>query len=176
MQLFYYYSPYRFFLLSLILGFALGLYFDIYRIIRRIGIKGKKGIFLEDLLFTLTSFVMIFVFTYCTNEGVYRAYEFLALCCGFLIEHLTVGKITIIIAEKIIELLNKFLKFLFKNTIIRLYILLDKFYKKIKILLEEKIKVQYEDYLLVLFRQSSLPNRKENVDEEYTSNKNSVKS
>ena len=129
-MIFYPHSAIAFFLYSLIVGFIIGMIFDVFRLLRCCGLNNSIFVFFEDIIFCLISVTVIFIFTFAMNEGVFRSYELFGIIAGFLIYYNTFGRLVMAFSEIIINAFKKFFSFLFiiiKNTI-------DKFYKRVKIL------------------------------------------
>jgi len=70
------------FVMILLLGIGLGIFFDFYRIIRRIWRLKKWGTILGDAVFWLVSTVLAYGFLLLFNWGEVRLYVFLALAAG----------------------------------------------------------------------------------------------
>ena len=140
-------EPLYVFLVSLIAGVGLGIIYDVFRFVRKIGFDSSRLIFTEDVLFAIVVSCFVFVFTYCINEGVYRSYMFVGIILSFFIYYHTIGRLTTMLTNKIISVLRSICTFLYNNIVIRLYITIDKFYKKVKIIVELKKKARYERQL-----------------------------
>ena len=91
MNLFYEINVPSTFVLSILLGIFIGVYFDVFRIIRKVGLTSNILIFAEDLFFVLSASVIIFFFVYIVSEGVYRTFEFLGIGLGIISYRLTVS-------------------------------------------------------------------------------------
>ena len=140
-------SASQIFLYSLIFGIFLGVLSDIFKVISRIQ-NNKHLSVAYDLLFMLSLTVSVFLFAYCANEGVYTVYMFIGFSSSFIIYNCTVSKYVVNTISNILRKICKLLLYLFNNTVITLYYTLDKFYKKGKINIERKIKLNYEKRLL----------------------------
>lgn len=151
MNLFYEINVPSTFVLSILLGIFIGVYFDVFRIIRKVGLTSNILIFAEDLFFVLSASVIIFFFVYIVSEGVYRTFEFLGIGLGIISYRLTVSSYIIRASVVVIYKIRQFFSFLFKNTVIKSYIYLDKFYKKGKIIIEAKRKCRYTKRLIKFF-------------------------
>ena len=62
--------------LSCGMGFLLGAYYDIFRVIRLVMRPGKRTIFFQDLFFFLSSAVVTFIFSLSVMDGQLRFYLF----------------------------------------------------------------------------------------------------
>ncbi len=137
MQVLYSVSSLQIFIESIILGFATGIYYEIFRLIRCAGLNKKSAIFLQDIFFIITSGIAVFLFTFAVNEGSFRSFELIGILIGFFLYYFTLGRLIFMLSRIIIDGICRFLKFLYKNTALRIYITLDKFYKKGKIIIED---------------------------------------
>ena len=145
-------TPLNTFLFSLPTGIIIGVLFDIFRFIRKIGFNSYKHTLFQDILFSILASVIIFLFTFCINGGVYRSYMFIGVALSFYIYYNTLGYIFIHITDTLISIIRRFISFLYNNIIIRLYISLDKFYKKGKINIEKNFKRRYEKKIFIIMK------------------------
>ena len=74
-----------FFLQSMLLGAALGVFYDVFRILRLAFPKGKVVIFFQDLLFFCTAAVATFVFLEYAQSGEIRLFIFIGEILGFVL-------------------------------------------------------------------------------------------
>ncbi len=132
---------------SIIIGFLLGVLYEFFRFIRSLGFKKFYQVFIQDIVFTLISGLLIFIFTFWVNQGVMRSYELLGILLGFIIYYFTFGSLIFRFYSLIIKLTCKFFVFLYNNTLRRMHITLDKFYKSGKIFIERKISRSIETRL-----------------------------
>lgn len=77
--------------LSCGMGFLLGAYYDVFRILRCILRPGAARVFWQDMLFFLTAAPLVFLFALAVTEGVVRLYLFAGLVAGFFAYRYTVG-------------------------------------------------------------------------------------
>lgn len=78
--------------LSCGMGFLLGAYYDVFRILRCILRPGTVRVFWQDLLFFLTAAPIVFLFALAVTDGVVRLYLFAGLIAGFFAYRYTVGR------------------------------------------------------------------------------------
>ncbi len=78
--------------LSCGMGFLLGAYYDVFRILRCILRPGAVRVFWQDMLFFLTAAPLVFLFALAVADGVVRVYMFAGLVAGFLAYRYTVGR------------------------------------------------------------------------------------
>ncbi len=79
------------FFYSTLLGFALGVVYDLFRVLRLFGLKSAVAVFIEDIVFWLVCMISTFIFTLIYNNGELRLYIILFEIIGFLIQHFTIG-------------------------------------------------------------------------------------
>ena len=93
--------------LSCGMGFILGAYYDIFRVIRLIMRSGKKWIFAQDIFFFLTSAVFTFLFSLAVMDGMLRLYLFLGEAVGFAAYYYTIGRLVMRFAGTVISVILK---------------------------------------------------------------------
>jgi len=145
-------EPLNVFLMSIPIGIIIGVLFDLFRLIRIIGFNNYAHTLVQDILFLILVSIIIFIFAYCVNGGVFRVYMFIGIGLSYFIYYNTLGRLFISVSDKLIRSIKKFFWFLYNNIVIRLYISLDKFYKKGKILIEKKIKQKYEKRIFAVMK------------------------
>ena len=95
------------FLLSLGMGFLLGVIYDFIRIIR-ISISQKKvGVILSDLFFCIIACLGTFLFCLTVNEGEIRLYLILGELAGFFTYYFSLGVVIFSCSEKIVSFIKK---------------------------------------------------------------------
>lgn len=98
------------FLLSLGLGFLMGIIYDAFRIIR-ICISSKKFVIvIFDLLYCILFCFAFFVFLLTVNEGQFRFYLLLGAGVGFSVYYFSLGAIIFSFSEFLTEFIKKWLK------------------------------------------------------------------
>ena len=102
------------FLFSSAVGVFLGIFYDVFRI-WRIAFNSKwASIFIQDFLFCVFSSLIIVILIFHTNSGSVRWFSLFGSFIAFLLYHLTVGKLVMYLAAKIIILVKKVLGFICK--------------------------------------------------------------
>ncbi len=101
------------FLLSLGMGFLLGILYDVVRIIRLIVSRGRAALFIFDFLYLALCAVLIYLFIIAVNMGAVRAYILIAQLLGFFCYYISFGIVVIRISDKIISLSKKAIRFIF---------------------------------------------------------------
>ena len=80
------------FLQSLLLGAALGMLYDVFRILRLLIPSGKVISFVEDIVYFLLCGVISFAFLIAVNNGIIRAYLLAGELLGAVLYYFTLGK------------------------------------------------------------------------------------
>lgn len=142
------------FLITILCGFAIGLFYDIIRIFRRIVIHPNWLINIEDTFFWIISSLFLFIILFNQNDGVLRGFVILGITIGiflyfFIFSFLIITYVTkftvqiINIIKLIIKLLALPVKVFFKLTLNPLLKLFKNLKKIIKIngkILKRKLK------------------------------------
>lgn len=81
--------------LSCGMGFLLGAYYDVFRLLRCWLHPSRLRVFLADGIYAVTAAVSTFLFFLALNGGVLRWYLFLGLSVGFLAYRRTVGSVLV---------------------------------------------------------------------------------
>lgn len=101
------------FLLSLGFGFIMGIFYDLFRIIR-IGIsKGKVATVVSDILYCIFLCFCLFLFCLTVNEGEVRFYLLLGTGAGFCVYYFSLGVIIFSFSEKLISFIKRVTKTVF---------------------------------------------------------------
>ena len=84
------------------LGFLLGAFYDVFRVIRLLMRPSAKEVFFQDLLFFALSSVVTFLFALAVTGGELRFYLFLGLVTGFMAYYFTIGRAVMRCAKSVI--------------------------------------------------------------------------
>ncbi len=98
------------FLLSLGMGFLLGVIYDLIRIIRISFSQNKTGVILSDLFFCAVACMGTFLFCLTVNEGEIRLYLVLGEVAGFFTYYFSLGVIIFSYSEKIIGFIKRLIR------------------------------------------------------------------
>lgn len=101
------------FLLSLGFGFIMGIFYDLFRIIRISISKGKIATVISDILYCIFLCFCTFIFCLTVNEGELRFYLLLGAGAGFAVYYFSLGIIIFSFSEKLISLIKKVTKAIF---------------------------------------------------------------
>lgn len=110
----------RVFLLSVSLGFILGVLYDVFRMIRIIFLKEnrKTAIFVQDFFFVLLCGIITFLFLLSENYGELRGYVFIGEIIGFFIYYFSFGVLTVRFSDALAKQAHRFVSFI-KRLIIK---------------------------------------------------------
>lgn len=75
------------------LGFLLGAWYDVFRILRRLSHPRKVAVFFQDVVFFATAAVVVFLFSLAMTEGIVRSYVLIGAAAGFEAYRHTVGSV-----------------------------------------------------------------------------------
>lgn len=133
------------FLISCIVGFALGAFYDVFRILRILCRTEKRHVFFQDIFFMACAAVVTFLLTLAINWGELRFYILAGEIIGICIYYLTVGEVTVRIAKLIYKFLRCIFKLVKKWLVLPVVHLLSKigkfFVQKFKNMLKNRKKI-----------------------------------
>ncbi|MEG2536429.1 MAG: spore cortex biosynthesis protein YabQ [Hydrogenoanaerobacterium sp.] len=102
------------FLYSLILGFCLGLFYDVFRIFRLAICHSSAIIFLEDIFYFASCAVITFLFSISALNGHVRVFLAVGELLGATIYYFSVGVLVMRVSKKIISCIKALLLFLYR--------------------------------------------------------------
>ena len=105
------------FLVFSLTGVAIGVLFDIFRILRKSIKIPNIIIYIEDILFWILAGLLILYNIWYFNDGEIRVYMFLGIIIGLLLYMSTLSNIIIKIFSKILQTIIKVLEIPFKTII-----------------------------------------------------------
>ena len=77
---------------SVLFGFGLGMFYDLFRIFRTLVSCGKVTVFLQDMIYFFLSSFLAFGFILILNDGAVRLYLLIAFIIGWLLCYYTLGR------------------------------------------------------------------------------------
>lgn len=101
------------FFIFIINGILIGIFFDVFRILRKSFKTSDIITYIEDSIFWILTGILILYSIFTFNQGEIRTYIFLALIIGIIIYILTLSKYFIRISIKVINLIQHILKIFF---------------------------------------------------------------
>ena len=136
------------FLMFILTGLAIGILFDIFRILRR-SFKTKDFItYIEDILFWIFTGIILLYSIFTFNNGELRAFVFIGVLLGIILYILTLSKYLIKICVYTVNIIKKIIIFPIK--------LLVNLVKKIFIIPLNKIIVTIKKYLKKIILKNKL--------------------
>ncbi len=100
------------FLLSCLLGAFLGLFYDLFRIIRIAFPPSKVSLLIEDILFGVAALFFTFLFLQTVTSGSFRLFVLIGEILGFTVYYLTVGVLVFKAAHIVISAVKRVLKWI----------------------------------------------------------------
>ena len=104
--------------IAMLIGVALGVVYDFFKVLRLIGLNGKIAAFIEDILFFLIVTVTMFSYYMQITDGKFRVNSLIAAFLGFLIYSLTIEKIVFFVIKKIHTLVSRICGFIYEKIIL----------------------------------------------------------
>lgn len=98
------------FLLSLGFGFIMGIFYDLFRIMRTSISNGKIVTIVSDILYCIFLCFSLMLFCLTVNEGEIRLYLLLGSLAGFFVYYFSLGVIIFSFSEKFILAIKKIIK------------------------------------------------------------------
>ena len=136
------------FLMFILTGLAIGILFDIFRILRR-SFKTKDFItYIEDILFWIFTGIILLYSIFTFNNGELRGFVFIGVLLGIILYILTLSKYLIKICVYAVNIIKKIIIFPIK--------LLANLVKKIFIIPLNKIIVTIKKYLKKIISKNKL--------------------
>ena len=102
------------FFASIILGFLIGLYYELFRFLRLAFVHSDFLIALEDLCFFLPLSPLLIFFHFVLNSGILRWFSLVGCVLGFLLYLGTLGKLLLKCSAGILRCVKAVLKFVFR--------------------------------------------------------------
>ena len=95
------------FLFSIVLGSAIGVFYDCFRVVRKALKSGRVVMFCEDILFFVSATLATFYYMSVSNGGQIRGFILLGEMFGFIIYYFTAGKLVMNVADGVISIIKK---------------------------------------------------------------------
>ena len=102
-----YYTDLNSMLQAIVAGVLMGVYYDAFRLVRRMVRFDRISVALQDLLFWMTSAVYLFFVCIRLNNGYIRIYFILFALTGWGIYYATVGRFVFVVFDFIIRLIHR---------------------------------------------------------------------
>lgn len=137
----------QFFGLAVLRGILLLVIYDLIRIFRRIVPHGVLAVSVEDILYWVSTAVLIFQLLYQENDGALRGYALFAVVVGMLFYHQTVSNWLVSHISGILRRVFDILLKPFRSSgrkIVQVLKVVVRFNKK-------KLKKQLKEFIIILF-------------------------
>lgn len=115
------------FIFSLLAGIIIGVFFDLYRMIRGISSPGNIITIIEDLLFWLLISTIVFIFLLYTNYAYVSIYVYLLIFIALWLYLEFLSKYILCILTNVFSYLYKLFRFIMKN----IFFLVESFFNRI---------------------------------------------
>lgn len=102
------------FLQSLLLGFALGLLYDVFRVLRLAVRHSSLAIFLEDISFFAVCAVLTFLFSLSAVSGRVRVFLVIGEFLGATVYYVTLGVLVMRVSKPLIRVVKAILRLLYR--------------------------------------------------------------
>lgn len=102
------------FLLFALDGVIIGILFDFFRILRRSFSTGSILTAIEDILFWVSSGIILLYSIFVYNNGAIRGYMFLGVLCGVTLYMITLSKLFIKVNVSILNFIKKIITIILK--------------------------------------------------------------
>lgn len=107
----------KLFLWACVLGGAMGIIFDFFRVARILVKHRKIAVFVEDFIFTILFFLAFFIYSTERARGQLRFFVFMGAVLGLLIYILSVGTVVVTITRKTSALILKIFRGIYRITL-----------------------------------------------------------
>ena len=145
--------------LSLLMGASLGVLYDVFKVMRLVGLNGAVIVFFEDILFFLISTVTVFSFYMQVTDGKFRVYPLVFAVIGFAIYFLTLEKIVFFVIKKIYGFFTLIFGFIYKKIVLFAFLKLRKLAKLILRPVSNFFGKFFKEKLIIFFKKL-LPKRR----------------
>jgi spore cortex biosynthesis protein YabQ len=110
------------FLHSAVLGFLLGLYYEVFRFLRLAFPHKSILVALEDLAFWIPTTAVFLLFTFAFSDGILRWFSFAGALIGFLLYRYSLGRLLFFFAKQILDTVKGIFRFFYQKTVLPLVI------------------------------------------------------
>ncbi len=116
---------------AVLLGIALGAFYDAFRLLRLFTGAERKQLFIEDTLYLSLCGIATFLFTFAANGGTVRFYILAGEAAGWCLYRLTLGLLTARLMHWVVLAVRKARKFCRKHITVPLLAFIKKFARRI---------------------------------------------
>ena len=118
------------FIFSILSGFLIGVFFDLYRIIRGNEIPGKIVTAIEDLLFWILTAILVFIFMMYTNYAYLSFNIFAYIAIGIFVYFKLISKLVINILKNVFRIVQLGVRVLIYHVFYPIRVIFQKITKK----------------------------------------------
>ena len=79
---------------AVLFGAALGVFYDLFRLLRALGFRSRAAVFAQDVLFMMCCGVLCFLFAQTTVHGRFRSFTFIGHVIGLAGYRFSIGVFT----------------------------------------------------------------------------------
>lgn len=102
---------------AFIFGLFLGVFYDVFRLLRAFGLRSSGAVFVQDIIFMSCCAVLCFMFAQTTVHGHFRVFVEIGHLLGFLAYRCSIGMASGYIYKQFGKLFDLILKFFNKSII-----------------------------------------------------------
>lgn len=102
------------FLWSVAFGALLGLFYDVFRIVRVAVRAPSPVVFIQDVVFWFLAGLCTFIFIFAINAGELRLFLFLGILAGAAAYYFTLGMLVIAFAKAVVSFIKRALRLVFR--------------------------------------------------------------
>ncbi len=88
-------------------GILLGVWYDLFRLVRLLTAPSARRIFVQDILFFASSAAVTLLMALSVSSGRVRVFHLLALAAGFFCYYQTVGRLAYAVAKRLVRALSR---------------------------------------------------------------------
>lgn len=118
------------FIFSILSGFLIGLFFDLYRIIRGNEVPGKIITAVEDLLFWTLTGILVFIFMMYTNYAYLSFNIFAYIAIGIFVYFKLISKLVINVLKNVFRIVQLGVRVLIYHVFYPIRVIFQKITKK----------------------------------------------
>lgn len=146
------------FLVSILAGVLLGLFYDFFRIYRTVFRPEKRAVFFQDLFYMACAALITFLVSVGVNFGEVRFYILAGEAIGWCLYYLTIGTVTYQVFRFVSHILRKYLIYPLKRFFGMIFRWIFKkfnlLYKNVKITIENQ-KKRLKQHKQIVYNQSN---------------------
>ena len=101
---------------SCLFGAVLGLYYDVFRLVRLITAPSKRAVFFYDVFYLFSCGIFTFLFCFAVHYGEVRFYILAGETIGWCLYHLTLGELFIRVSAFFVGIFRRFFSFIGRHT------------------------------------------------------------